>query len=171
MSNRVGRIASAPGATPSQANFAASTESGAIASERATSIIVSVSEVVLMNRSGVVDVRGQKEIVDRAPQRRAARLHHPFVEAQRLDADRGALEQRMAAPHDQPRLLDADRQRVEQLGVEIVGHARDDEIEPGGEQVAREHVGAVDRDVEFDLRRQSRGFRSAPARRDRRPAP
>ena len=70
-----------------------------------------------------------------------------------------APEQRMAAPHDQARLLDAERQAVEQPGVEIVGHPRDDEIEPRGEEIAREHVANVDLDVEFDLRRQSRGFR------------
>ena len=76
----------------------------------------------------------------------------------------------MAAPDDDARLFDADRQAVERLRVEVVGHAGDDEVEPRSEQVARQRVGRVDANVDLDARR--RGAHARHRRRgeiDRRP--
>ena len=70
----------------------------------------------------------------------------------------------MVAPDDDARLFDADRQAVERLRVEIVGHARNDEVEPRGEQLARQRVGRVDANVDLDARR--RGAHPLHRRRD-----
>ena len=59
----------------------------------------------------------------------------------------------MAAPDQQMRLLDADRDALERLRVQVVGHAGDDEIEPRSEQFACENIGVVDADFDFEIGR------------------
>ena len=59
----------------------------------------------------------------------------------------------MTAPDEDARLFDADRQALERLRVEVVGHAGDDEVEPRREQLARQRVGRVDANVDLDARR------------------
>ena len=152
-------------------NLATSIDTGAMASDWATMTRVSSSEAGVEDAVRQRDVAAEEDAFDRCG---AAACRPAGTPSHRRPAGRAATAcaagQRMAAPHDQAGLLDADHAALEQPRIEVVGDAGDDEIVARGEQLARQHVAGFDLDVDLDARIAARGSRGSPAPPARSPA-